>query len=107
MVAPVPPDKMTMRLATPAPPASGFGATVSSGRPPFNITIEAADGATLLVLREVNGRLVAEGDESRWDERFVRYLQDDPEQRGTRWLRLAPASLVAKDLSYAVGPLGT
>jgi hypothetical protein len=74
MVAPVPPDKMTMRLATPAPPASGFGATVSSGRPPFNITIEAADGATLLVLREVNGRLVVEGDESRWDEAAKRFL---------------------------------
>jgi hypothetical protein len=74
MVAPVPPDKMTMRLAAPAPPASGFGATVSSGRPPFNITIEAADGATLLVLREVNGRLVAEGDESRWDEAAKRFL---------------------------------
>jgi hypothetical protein len=43
-------------------------------------------------------------DESRWDERFVRYLHDDPGQRGTAWLRLAPTSLVAKDLSYSVAP---
>ncbi|TDC62144.1 pyridoxamine 5'-phosphate oxidase family protein [Streptomyces hainanensis] len=42
-------------------------------------------------------------DESVWDERFVRYLHDDPAARGTRWLRLRPASLVAKDLGYAVG----
>ncbi|GAB2896578.1 pyridoxamine 5'-phosphate oxidase family protein [Streptomyces mayteni] len=40
-------------------------------------------------------------DEAAWDERFVRYLHDDPDARGTRWLRLRPASLVAKDLSYA------
>lgn len=42
-------------------------------------------------------------DEGRWDERFVRYLYDDPARRGTVWLRLAPDSLVANDLSYAVG----
>ncbi|WP_306317429.1 MULTISPECIES: pyridoxamine 5'-phosphate oxidase family protein [unclassified Streptomyces] len=43
-------------------------------------------------------------DESRWDERFVRYLYDDPGERGTTWLRLAPASLGATDLSYSVTP---
>lgn len=39
-------------------------------------------------------------DESRWDSRFVRYLHDDPDQRGTMWLRLTPSSLTAHDLSY-------
>ncbi|MFG3530153.1 pyridoxamine 5'-phosphate oxidase family protein [Streptomyces sp. NPDC047917] len=39
-------------------------------------------------------------DESRWDSRFVRYLHDDPEHRGTVWLRLTPSSLTAHDLSY-------
>ncbi|GAA1189312.1 hypothetical protein GCM10009654_53560 [Streptomyces hebeiensis] len=42
-------------------------------------------------------------DESRWDPRFVHYLHDDPRQRGTTWLRLAPASLMARDLSYDPG----
>ncbi|MGP3967288.1 pyridoxamine 5'-phosphate oxidase family protein [Streptomyces sp. 6N223] len=41
-------------------------------------------------------------DETRWDRRFVDYLHDDPAERGTVWLRLAPASLKAQDLSYAV-----
>ena len=40
-------------------------------------------------------------DEDRWDQRFRRYLRDDPAQKGTVWLHLAPASLVAKDLSYS------
>ncbi|MET8685414.1 pyridoxamine 5'-phosphate oxidase family protein [Streptomyces sp. NPDC004732] len=41
-------------------------------------------------------------DEALWDERFVRYLHDDPGERGTTWLRLMPASLTATDLSYSV-----
>ncbi|MGW0736911.1 pyridoxamine 5'-phosphate oxidase family protein [Streptomyces sp. NPDC002851] len=41
-------------------------------------------------------------DESRWDPRFVRYLRADPEELGTRWLRLVPEALNAKDLSYLV-----
>ncbi|MGY0063122.1 pyridoxamine 5'-phosphate oxidase family protein [Streptomyces sp. LZ34] len=41
-------------------------------------------------------------DEARWDARFVHYLHDDPAQRGTVWLRLEPASLTARDLSYNV-----
>jgi hypothetical protein len=40
----------------------------------------------------------------RWDARFAGYLHDEPARRGTVWLRLAPASLAAKDLSYAVAP---
>ncbi|MGW7292578.1 pyridoxamine 5'-phosphate oxidase family protein [Streptomyces xiamenensis] len=43
-------------------------------------------------------------DESRWDPRFTGYLYGDPTGRGAIWLRLAPATLTAKDLSYAVEP---
>ncbi|MBT2899665.1 MULTISPECIES: pyridoxamine 5'-phosphate oxidase family protein [unclassified Streptomyces] len=39
-------------------------------------------------------------DESRWDARFHRYLHDDPDERGTVWLRLSPSSVTANDLSY-------
>jgi hypothetical protein len=41
-------------------------------------------------------------DETRWDQRFRRYLHDDPAEKGTVWLRLRPDSLTVKDLSYAV-----
>ena len=41
-------------------------------------------------------------DESAWDNRFRRYLYDDPARTGARWLRLIPASLTVKDLSYIV-----
>ncbi|WP_439333177.1 pyridoxamine 5'-phosphate oxidase family protein [Streptomyces zhaozhouensis] len=41
-------------------------------------------------------------DESRWDPRFVQYLHGDHEHRGTRWLRIRPERLTAKDLSYRV-----
>lgn len=41
-------------------------------------------------------------DESRWDERFRRYLYDDPAEKGTVWLRLRPDSLAVNDLSYTV-----
>ncbi|MFF3490423.1 pyridoxamine 5'-phosphate oxidase family protein [Streptomyces sp. NPDC002795] len=43
-------------------------------------------------------------DEALWDERFVGYLYDEPSQRGTMWLRMTPASLTAKDLSYSAAP---
>lgn len=39
-------------------------------------------------------------DESKWDDRFRRYLHDDPAVTGAVWLRLVPAILTAKDLSY-------
>ena len=39
-------------------------------------------------------------DESKWDDRFRRYLHDDPAATGAVWLRLVPAILTAKDLSY-------
>lgn len=40
-------------------------------------------------------------DESRWDNRFQRYLYDDPADRGTVWLRVPATLLRAKDLSYS------
>jgi hypothetical protein len=46
-------------------------------------------------------------DEALWDERFVRYLYDDPARRGTAWLRLEPTSLKAADLSFVTGSGGT
>jgi Pyridoxamine 5'-phosphate oxidase len=41
-------------------------------------------------------------DENRWDERFRRYLYDDPRSRGTVWLRVPAESLIVQDLSYSV-----
>jgi Pyridoxamine 5'-phosphate oxidase len=41
-------------------------------------------------------------DETCWDERFRRYLYADPAGKGTTWLRLRPALLSVRDLSYAV-----
>ncbi|MEU5834706.1 pyridoxamine 5'-phosphate oxidase family protein [Streptomyces diacarni] len=85
--------------------------------PRVALVVDECDLATGLV-RQVIGRGAAEvvpfdvprgrrklsrylgSDEAGWDERFVRYLRDDPEQRGTVWLRLCPDRLVAKDLSY-------
>ncbi len=43
-------------------------------------------------------------DEERWDARFRDYLYGDPAGLGTRWARLVPSSLVAKDLSFRVAP---
>lgn len=40
-------------------------------------------------------------DESRWDPRFTAYLHDDPERRGTKWLRVVPSAMKVLDLSYA------
>jgi hypothetical protein len=41
-------------------------------------------------------------DETRWEERFRRYLYDDPTGSGTVWLRLRPDSRTVKDLSHVV-----
>ena len=41
-------------------------------------------------------------DESRWDARFVHYLHDDPDSRGTVWLRITPDKLIVEDFSYSV-----
>lgn len=39
-------------------------------------------------------------DQDHWDERFRDYLQTDPAELGTRWLRIKPDCLIAKDLTY-------
>ncbi|RMI44846.1 pyridoxamine 5'-phosphate oxidase family protein [Streptomyces triticirhizae] len=43
-------------------------------------------------------------DEGRWDARFIRYLHEDPERSGARWLRLRPERLTAQDLSFQAEP---
>jgi hypothetical protein len=80
------PEVMKMRLAPRAPqgqpprPPHGEmivpGASVSiPAAPPWNITIPSSEGGPpLLVMREENGLLVVEGDESRWDEAAKRFL---------------------------------
>jgi hypothetical protein len=52
--------------------------------------------------RRLPGRYLGP-DESRWDRRFVRYLHDDPAERGTAWLRLAAPAPRALDLGWAAG----
>jgi hypothetical protein len=58
------------------------------------LTFDVARGRRLLV------RYLGT-DESRWDPRLASYLTDDPEERGTVWLRIAPKALTARDLSYS------
>lgn len=41
-------------------------------------------------------------DEGCWDERFRGYLYDDPQSRGTMWLRVPAESMIVDDLSYTV-----
>jgi hypothetical protein len=98
-------DKMVARLG-PVPGASGFPpahieqhvvapdenavnlAPLRRGRPEFRIEMRAADGALLLVLREQDGYLVVEGDESRWHESAMLFLQQMRQwsgQVGLRW----------------------
>jgi hypothetical protein len=95
-------DKMTTRLgpvqgASGFPPAhleeyevppGGFVSKAPSVRPEFRIEIKAADGGMLLVLREQDGYLIVEGDESRWPEATMRFLQQMRQwagQVGLRW----------------------
>ncbi|WP_020631304.1 pyridoxamine 5'-phosphate oxidase family protein [Amycolatopsis alba] len=41
-------------------------------------------------------------DEDKWDARFLSYLHDDPEVKGTVWVRMVPKRFVADDLGYRV-----
>ncbi|ANN15405.1 pyridoxamine 5'-phosphate oxidase [Amycolatopsis orientalis] len=41
-------------------------------------------------------------DEVKWDARFRSYLHDDPEVKGTVWIRMVPKRFVADDLGYRV-----
>jgi len=64
------------------------GHAAAARRPEFRIEITAADGASLLVLSEQQGRLVVEGDESRWGEaakRFLYQMMQWSGQVGIRW----------------------
>ncbi|HEU5332595.1 MAG TPA: pyridoxamine 5'-phosphate oxidase family protein [Actinocrinis sp.] len=100
-------------------PWARLGARVRED-PAVSLVIDVCDPATGLVRQVVAGGAaellpfdVSRGrrklarylgpHEERWDPRFRGYLRDDPAERGTRWLRLRPASLSARDLSYRVG----
>lgn len=86
MTAPMPDqNRMVQHLAPGAPrpgqvTGSGPGPVTASGSianlvpPPWKIVIPASDGTELLVLREENGLLVVEGDESRWSESAKKFL---------------------------------
>ncbi|WP_409490396.1 hypothetical protein [Amycolatopsis sp. cmx-11-12] len=41
-------------------------------------------------------------EEINWDARFRSYLHDDPEVKGTVWVRMVPKRFVAEDLGYRV-----
>lgn len=70
------PEQMRKRLTPSGPVMSAPDFIIASNLapPPWRIEIPAADGTMLLVLREEDGRLVAEGDESRWDEAARRFI---------------------------------
>lgn len=82
-------EVMRMRVAPRLPQAqSVHSSVISPAPPPWKIVIPAADGTELLVLREENGMLVAEGDESRWSEaakRFVHGMLQWAGQAGLNW----------------------
>ncbi len=85
--------------------------------PVVAITVDTCDTATGLV-RQVIARGAVEvlpfdiprgrrklsrylgANEQEWDTRFRDYLNDDPTERGTVWLRVRPTFLTASDLSY-------
>lgn len=89
------PDQMVSRLRpadtsgsiTMPEPATAPGAS-QARKLEFRIEIPAEDGTMLLVLREENGCLVVEGDESRWDEgakRFLHAMMQWSGLAGIRW----------------------
>ncbi|MFI0937915.1 pyridoxamine 5'-phosphate oxidase family protein [Streptomyces sp. NPDC021020] len=97
-------------------PSTGLHRRVAAD-PRIALVVDVCDTATGVV-RQVTARGRAElvpfdvprgrrklvrhlgADESRWDPRFVHYLHADPAEHGTVWLRMAPSSLTARDLSY-------
>lgn len=94
MVSQYPEQPMRMRLS-PRGPVPGAAAVplqesfiVPAVPPPWRFVVTAGDGTELLVMREENGRLVVEGDESRWDEGAKRFLYGVMQwsgQAGLRW----------------------
>jgi len=70
------PEQMRKRLA-PSGEFTALPVVITAANltpPPWKIEISAADGTLLVVMREENGMLVIEGDESRWDEAAKRFL---------------------------------
>ena len=87
---PAPEQPMRMRLrpqgAAPAPHQQGFA--VPAAPPPWRFEVKAADGTLLMAMFEKDGRLVVEGDESRWDEaakRFLHTVMQWSGQAGIAW----------------------
>lgn len=85
---------MRMRLSSNVPPPGTVTVPVAesfivpAAPPPWKFVVLAADGTELLVMREEDGRLVVEGDESRWDEgakRFLHGVMQWSGQAGIRW----------------------
>ena len=68
--------EMTFRLPPGAivTQALGEDTAVRGPRPGFDIVITDADGAELLTMTEMDGRLVVGGDEARWGEGAKRFL---------------------------------
>jgi len=69
------PEEMRKRLTPSGPVMQGNIAPANLAPPPWRIEIPSADGSTmLLILREEDGRLIAEGDESRWSDAAKRFV---------------------------------
>ena len=91
MVSQHPEQPMRMRLrptqgAAPLPVGESF--IVPAVPPPWKFVVTSADGTELLVMREEAGRLVVDGDESRWNEgakRFLHGVMQWSGQAGIRW----------------------
>lgn len=93
MVSHHPDQPMRMRLGRPpvqgtAPAPQVQSLNIPAVPPPWKFIVAAADGTELLVMREENGMLVVEGDESRWDEgakRFLHGVMQWSGQAGINW----------------------
>lgn len=97
MVSQHPEQPMRMRLTPQVPRmptsvAAGMPLNetfiVPAAPPPWKFVVTASDGTELLVMREEDGRLVVEGDESRWGEgarRFLYAVMQWSGQAGIAW----------------------
>lgn len=88
------PGRMVARLIPPSTAPQRMSLHTASSPavipvpPPWRFVVTAADGTELLVMREEGGRLVVEGDESRWDEgarRFLHGVMQWSGQAGITW----------------------
>jgi hypothetical protein len=81
------PDVMRVRVppAHPRPLASAPGTPAApAAPPPWRFEVRAADGTLLLGLHEENGKLCAEGDQSRWDEAAAKFIAQALQWSGQR-----------------------